>query len=208
MRVLATTLIIASACVGGVVFPAAPASAQTAYDKNLLKNPGAENGSPGASVPRWETDTGFEAVPYGSPGVPSEKQGASIEGGEQLFSTGPYSENFDACGSGLQYITISGRNKDIDNGKVRISIHGYLGTKSITDSATVAVQFRDKNNHQVGSRQLTLGPVSTKGKLLEDSAARKVPEGTRILRVQLLGNVAEQTCDAFFDNLSVVLELR
>ncbi len=208
MRILATAFLIAAACSTAAVLAAAPASAATAYGENLLKNPGAESGSPGAVVPRWETDTDFKVVPYGSTGVPSKKQGKAIDGGEQLFSTGPYSVNFDACGSGLQFITITRRNKDIDSGKVKITLSGYLGTKSISDSATVTVQFRDGNNHQIGSRQLTIGPVSTAGKLLEDSASRKVPAGTRILRVQLLGNTVEQTCDAFFDNLSVVLELR
>jgi hypothetical protein len=208
MRDLATTLLIASACIGAAVFAAAPASAQTAYEKNLLRNPGAESGDPGAVVPRWDTDTDFTVIPYGSSGAPSKKQSKSIDGGKQLFSTGPYSMNFDACGTGIQYIKIKQRDKDIDNGKVKITLSGFLGTKSISDSATVTVQFRDGNNHQVGSKLLTIGPVSTAGTLLEDFASRKVPTGTRILRVQLLGNPVEQTCDAFFDNLSVVLELR
>jgi hypothetical protein len=208
MRLLATTSLIASACIGAAALAAAPASAATEYGKNLLKNPGAESGDPGPSVPRWETDTDFKVVPYGSSGVPSKKDSKSIDGGKQLFSTGPYSPNFDACGTGIQYIKIKQRDKDIDGGKVKITLRGYLGTKSISDSATVAIQFRDGNNHQVGSKQLTIGPVSTAGKLLEDFASRKVPVGTRILRVQLLGNPVEQTCDAFFDNLSVMLELR
>ncbi len=208
MRLLANTLLIAAACSGAAALAATPASAATAYGENLLKNPGAESGDPGTVVPRWETDTDFTVVPYGSPGVPSRKQAKSIDGGEQLFSTGPYSMNFDACGLGLQFIRIKQRDKDIDSGKVRVTLQGYLGTKSISDQATVTIQFRDGNNHQVGSKQLTIGPVSTAGKLLEDTASRTVPDGTRILRVQLLGNPVEQTCDAFFDNLSVVLELR
>jgi hypothetical protein len=208
MRLLATTLLIAAACSLTAALPAGPASAATAYGENLLKNPGAESGAPGALVPRWETDTDFTVVPYGSPGVPSLKQGKSIDGGRQLFSTGPYSMDFDACGLGIQFIKIKQRDKDIDSGKVRVTLQGYLGTKSISDQATVTIQFRDGNNHQVGSKQLTIGPVSTAGKLLEDTASRTVPDGTRILRVQLLGNPVEQTCDAFFDNLSVVLELR
>ena len=208
MRLLATTMLIAAACSTSAVLATAPASAATAYGENLLKNPGAESGDPGASVPRWETDTDFTVVSYGARGVPSTKQGKAIDGGAQLFSTGPYSMNFDACGSGLQYIKIKQRNKDIDGGRVRVTLQGFLGTKATSDTATVTVQFRDANNHQVGSKQLTIGPVSTAGKLLEDTASRTVPEGTRILRVQLLGNTVEQTCDAFFDNLSVVLELR
>ena len=207
MRLLATTLLIAAAC-GAAALVATPASAATAYGENLLKNPGAESGDPGALVPRWETDTDFTVVPYGSPGVPSKKQAKAIAGGQQLFSTGPYSEAFDACGLGMQFIRIRQRDQDIDSGKVRVTLQGYLGTKLVSDTATVTIQFRDGNNHQVGSKQLTIGPVSTAGKLVEDAAARTVPVGTRILRVQLLGNPVEQRCDAFFDNLSVVLDLR
>jgi hypothetical protein len=184
----------------------AAAAGPTPYDKNLVKNPGAEAGGPGANVPSWETDTDFAAVAYGSAGAPTKKQGKDIDGGKQLFSTGPYSVNFDACGSATQFITIEKRDRDIDTGKVRVTLEAYLGTKTKADSATVTLQFRDGNNHQIGSKQLTLGPVGTKLKLVLDSASSIVPAKTREFRVQLLGDPVEQTCDAFFDNVSVIIE--
>jgi hypothetical protein len=135
--------------------------------------------------------------------MPTKAHGNSFGGGTRLFSTGDYSVALDACGSALQSIAIKGRGGAIDSGDVRVTLKGRLGTENPMATATVSLQFRDADNHQVGSRQLKLGPVSTDRTLVSRTASRVAPRGTRILVVRLQGSTTEPTCSALFDNLVV-----
>ena len=189
-----------------LVAPApADAAGTTALGTNLVKNGSAENGSPGTSVPGgWDIGGNFSVVSYGDPGVPSKSQ--SHSGGAQLFSSGAYDTTFDECGSATQFIHINGRGSAIDGGHIRVTLKARIGTQSQgTETATVTLQFRDANNEQVTSQQPTLGPLSTTRTLSSRSVSQKVPRRTREFRVQLLGSQTDPVCNAFFDNLSVVI---
>ncbi len=181
-----------------------PAAAATPLGKNLVKNPGAEAGATGTSVPDWEIEPDFSVVPYGEPGVPSEKQGKRVDGESQLFSTGEYILNFDTCGSARQSIKLKKISDDIDSGSVRVTVSAAMGTEEKSATAFVILQFRDSNNHQVGSN-LSLS-ASTSGKMVKKSKSKTVPAGTRAINVLLQGDLLNQTCDGFFDNVSVILE--
>ncbi len=182
----------------------APATAATPFGKNLVKNPGAEAGGTGTNVPDWEIDPDFSVGAYGGTGLPSKKQGKNVDGGKQLFSTGPYIVNFDTCGSARQPIKLKKISGDIDSGSVSVTVSAAMGTKTKDDKASVILQFRDGNNHQVGSN-LVLN-ASTKSKMVIKSKSKVVPRKTRAINVLLQGSVLNATCDAFFDNVSVVLD--
>jgi len=179
----------------------APAAAATPLGTNLVKNPGAQSGSLGSAT-SWDTDLAFSSRKYGDPGMPSKAHGNSFGGGTRLFSTGPYDENFDGCGSATQFINITGRGGAIDNGNLKVTLKARLGTLSTQSSAQVTLQFRDSNNHQVGN-QVKVGPVSTNKTLVSRSASRRIPDGARTFRVQILGNPSDQTCDAVIDLVNV-----
>jgi hypothetical protein len=192
--VLAATALLATGPVS--------AGTPTPYNANLVRNPGAQAGIPGTSVPRWEEDDGFEVIRYGDPGAPSKAHGDSFTGGTQLFSTGEYDTTFDLCPDALQFITISGRNRAIDAGNVRLRLKARLGTADPSHVASVTLQFRDGNNHAIGSL-MTLGPVSTSNTLVARSRSRIVPRKARILRVQLQGGLEAPDCKAYFDKIDV-----
>jgi hypothetical protein len=196
---LSAALALAVAALG-----AAPASAATPFGKNLVKNSGAESGSPGIDVPNWEIDPDFSVGAYGGLDMPSKKQGKAVDGEKQLFATGPYVVNFDTCGGARQAIKLKGITSQIDSGGVSITLSAAMGTKTKEDTAFVIVQFRDSNNHQVGSN-LSIN-ASTKAKMVEKLKKATVPKKTRAINVLLQGDLLEGTCDAFFDNVSVVLD--
>lgn len=196
----AALAIVATAMSSG----SAAAAAATPFGENLVKNPGAEAGGVGTNVPNWEISPDFAVGAYGGAGMPSKKQGNAIGGEKQLFSTGPYVVNFDTCGSALQFIKLKNVSGPIDSGNVRVTVSGFLGTKTKADTAYVSLQFRDGNNEQIGAN-LDIS-ASTKGKMSSKTKSKAVPKGTRILRVQLQGDLLAQTCDAFFDNVSVILD--
>jgi hypothetical protein len=181
-----------------------PAAAATPFGKNLVRNPGAEAGGTGTNVPDWEIDPDFSVGAYGGAGMPSKKQGKNVGGEKQLFSTGPYIINFDTCGSARQAIKLKKISGDIDSGSVSVTVSAAMGTKTKDDTASVILQFRDGNNHQVGSNLVI--NASTTSKMVEKSKSKVVPRRTRAINVLLQGSVLNATCDAFFDNVSVVLD--
>lgn len=194
--------------VAGIVLASGSAFAAgaTPFGKNLVKNPGAEAGGTGTNVPNWEIDTGFSVEAYGTPGLPSKKQGKNIDGDKQLFSTGPYDFTFDTCPGARQSIKLKGIFDAIDAGNVQLTLSAALGTENKSDTAIVIVQFRDGNNHQVGPN-LEIS-ASTAAKMTEKTRSNVVPKKTRAVNVLLQGDVIAQTCNAFFDNVSVVLQER
>ena len=203
-RVLLVTAVAAATSL--VAVGPASAAAATPYGKNLVRNGGAEKGSPGTTVPGWEVDGFFSVVRYGSLGAPTKSYGSAIRGGRQLFSSGPYDETLDTCGSATQFIRIRGRNGAIDHGHVKVRLKARLGTAAPGDtSASVTLQFRDGDNEQVVSNQLVLGPISTDQTLPVMSKARKLPPTTRRLRVQLVGDPTFGLCNGLFDKVTVVL---
>ena len=206
-RVRAIGLTVAMAATALVSSGPAAAVGTTPYGHNLVRNGGAENGSPGTTIPGgWEFDGNFAVVSYGDGGVPPVSQSHAFGGGRQLFATGSYDGTTDTCGSATQFIHIQGRGGAIDTGHVRVALKARLGTELHgTDTATVTLQFRDGNNEQVTQSQLKLGPVSTTETMSAGSASRTVPRKTREFRVQLLGSQTDPVCDAFFDKVSVVI---
>lgn len=183
----------------GIGFASGPAAAgSTPLGKNLVKNPGAESGGTGTNVPNWEISPDFSVGAYGDPGLPSTKQSKAVDGGSQLFSTGAYVFNFDTCGSALQTIKLKG----VDG--AGLTLKAAMGTETKADTAYVSLQFRDGNNHQIGPNvELS---ASTKAKMVQKTKTATVPNGARSIRLLLQGDLIAQTCDAFFDNVSVVLD--
>src|SRR4051812_10082267 len=90
---LAVVLGVIVAC---TALAAAPASAvtPTPFDKNLLRNRGAEegagtNGYSQVDIPRWRSENNtFTVVRYGAPGFPTRAEAQRIHGGRKFFSCG------------------------------------------------------------------------------------------------------------------------
>lgn len=196
----------AGALLGGVT----TAATKTPFDKNLVKNPGAEDGA-GTSgntpveIPNWSVYGAFTVVRYGAAGFPAKSESTRIGGGRKFFSCGPNSSG----GHLVQTIHLRGLQTLIDSGHVKIILKGRLASYGAQqDSATLSVHFY---NDASGTGFLYAPAVTASDDLfISESASRIVPPGTTFLQVELYGlraNNGGTYCDAYFDNISVVLKL-
>ena len=193
-------------------FAASPVSAaSTPYGTNLVKNPGAQDGSASSSgnsavsIPRWDTFLNFTVVRYGTSGFPSTSKGNAINGGSKFFSAGKYDSAFGQCGQAEQVINLSGRSSLIDSGRIRVTFSGKVAASGDA-VAHFDLLFRDASNHSVGSNgiQKTVQGTGTTFKSL--SYSRTLPDGTRKLRVKLWADgVDSGYCKAYFDNIRVTI---
>jgi hypothetical protein len=205
--VLAMTLAAVS-----LPFAAAPASAATPYNVNLVRNPGAEEGPGGngyttVPVPGWTADQNFTVVRYGSPEFPTKAESSRIAGGKKFFSCGPDTDYIYA----RQVIGIRGRGARIDAGRVRarvqVRLAGYLGGPDAGDMTVVHLRA---DGEEIGNRAY-VGMIDhgTSGRFLQKRKNYVLPVGTRALRIELYGvrgNDGGSYCDVYFDKISVVLE--
>lgn len=187
------------------------AMAATPYGSNLVKNAGAQDGSASSSgngvvdIPRWSTFANMTVVKYGTTGFPSKSKGNAINGGTKFFSAGKFDPGLGQCGQAEQVITLSGRNSLIDSGKIKVSFSGKVAASGPA-VAHLDLYFRDANNHGVGTNGIQK-KVSGSGMTFKSiSASRKLPKGTRQLRVKLWADgVDSGYCKAFFDNIKVTI---
>jgi hypothetical protein len=207
-RVLVLTGILAAA----LFVTASPlmASASTPYGTNLVKNGGAQDG-----LGFWETfpPDDFQTHEYGPGGLGFPSQGAAqaIQGGTEFFYAGPYDTGYGTCGSAQQQWRLKGIGPAIDSGHVKITLKGYAGTNGAADlNAHLDLYFRDSENHSVSSNGITKTVSSTNEQYQRISASTTLPKKTRILRVNLWADgdatVSSGDCQAFWDNVSVVLK--
>jgi Ca2+-binding RTX toxin-like protein len=200
-RTLARAIAIGSL---GALFAAAPAWSAT----NLLQNPGAEAGSPGTTIPSWNTGgSGFDVVAYGAPSFPDTSVSAAIGGGSNFFSGGAT-----AVAHADQSIDVSASAAAIDAGTQAIDLSGYLGGfDGQEDNMVVTVSWLDQNGASIDASPLQIGPVTSSDRggqttLLFRSTSGTVPSGTRTLLVtQTATRLAGSDNDGYSDNLSVSL---
>lgn len=183
---------------------------------NLVKNPGAEEGTGAVNStttfppPQFSTVGSFTAVRYGTPNFPSALVGSSIGGGVNFFAGGPT----DQTSSGEQLIDIPGAAAEIDAGEVSVELRGHLGgLASDGDNAKVTATFEDASSDTTFGT-LQIGPVTTADRgnppqttLLPRSAKADVPVGTRRIRfIVTATHVNGPYNDGYADNVSLALD--
>jgi len=198
----------------GLLLAATPACAitPTPFGVNLVKNPGAEAGTASSDghatvfVPHWETFAGSTVVKYGQSGFPTHVEGNRIHGGHQFFSSGDYDNGLGTCGDFRQSIVLKGIGSAVDNGHVKVTFKARVGTDGDADVAHADLYFRDSNNHTVGFNGITRTKTVTSNALDLVKGSHVLPKHTRQLNVHLWAdNVSADYCNAYFDNISVVI---
>lgn len=201
---------LVTALLASALFFASPvAAASTPYNTNLVKNPGAENG-----VSHWETfpPNDFQTHKYGKPGFgfPSKATSNQIGGGTSFFYAGPYDTVYGTCGDAAETFNLTGIGSAVDTGHVKVRLRGYAGTNGAAGiHAHLDLYFRNAANHGVSSNGITKTASSTSEHYKHFDVTKLLPKHTRILRIHMWadGNatITSGDCQAFWDNLSVVL---
>jgi hypothetical protein len=182
------------------------AGAATPYGTNLVKNPGAENG-----LTKWSGFNDPSTRKYGAGGLgyPSKQQRDRIGGGTRMFTAGAFVPAFSACGELEQTIRLNGISGSIDSGKVKVRLKGWMATSGAADlTANVLLLFRDGQNHSVSVNGIGGSATTTNEVYRSIDKSRKLPKGTRILRLKLFvsGSAMENgACEVAWDKLSVVI---
>jgi hypothetical protein len=205
-------LVLTGVLVAALTVAASPlaASASTPYGTNLVKNGGAQDG-----LIAWETfpPDDFQTHAYGPSGIGFPSQGAAqgIQGGTEFFYAGPYDTAYGTCGDAQQQWQLKGLGSAIDSGQVKVNLKGYAGTNgSPLITAHVDLYFRDSQNHSVARDGITRSVSGTNEAYAQTKGGAVLPAKTRILRLHLWADgdatVSSGDCQAFWDNLSVVLK--
>jgi hypothetical protein len=184
--------------------------AQVALDRQLLVNPGAEDG-PAATADNlivapvgWDTrGTNFTVEADGPNNGIDDLEKARVHGGRAYFSGGPNN----ALSLAVQDVDVSPVAADVDSGHLLAILGAQMtGYGHQDDSATTTLTFLNVQGQPLGAG-VTLGPQSGNGgtwRFLRGVGV--VPSGTRILRVTLTARRLEGAYnDANWDNLSLVL---
>lgn len=203
VRRLALTGLLAALVVA--VLPGT-AGAATPYGTNLVKNPGAENG-----LTNWDGFNDPSTRKYGSGGLgyPSKQQRDRIGGGKRMFTAGAFVPAFSACGELEQVIRLKDIGGAIDSGKVKVRLKGWMATSGAADlTANVLLLFRDGQNHNVSFNGIGGSATTTNEVYRSIDKSRKLPNGTRILRLKLFvsgAGMENGACEVAWDKLSVVI---
>lgn len=208
-------LAVAVATIGALLV-ASPLSARpgTVPAGNLVKNPGAEEGSgspdstQSPAVPSWTTTPSFTAVKYGTSGFPTVAISAQVGGGQNVFVGGPNN----ARSTATQTIDVASAAAEIDAGQVQAQLSALIGGfDTQEDNATVEAFFLNAAGGQLGS--VKIGPVTAadragKTALLPRAATSLVPAGTRSTRVVMTAaRTAGSYNDGYLDNVDLELKL-
>jgi hypothetical protein len=196
-----------SLMVGLLLAASVPAAAAgTAFNSNLVKNPGAENGTA-----HWDTfpPGDFKSRPYGPPGggYPSKQTGNSISGGTDFFDGNGYNSAYpDDCGDAHQTILLQGIGGPIDNGHVQVVLSGYAGTGASNAHAHIDVQFFNAQHHTDNISVWGIKKQASNGNAKYEflKGSHVLPKHTRQLDVHL-SITGPNGCQAFWDKISVVL---
>ena len=180
-------------------------SAATPFKKNLVVNPGAEEGEGSNNgsvvvIPGWEVVGNFTAVKYGISGFPPLKESTRIGGGDHFFAGGPEDHQSRA----IQVIDIADQTDLIDNAKLKVVVRAeQAGWLSGEDTGQVIVSFLDEDGKVLGEVR---GPkvAGTDAKFQQVIRHKFIPPKTRKIRVILLAVRGTGTyLDAYFDNIDV-----
>jgi hypothetical protein len=206
--------LLLAAVVAGLAVPSgAGAATNTPYDRNLLKNAGAESGPGGNGyqdrpIPRWTKHVPpFAVARYGSAGFPTTSESDRIHGGAKFFTCGPFSGYPNDTQAFLdQDMDLVGRNAAIDSGHVVAIVKGWVATFSDDDFGEIEAIFRRTSGEEVGARATTPVTQGTNGRFRFVSAATVVPKFTRHIQVGIRGFREQGAyCDFYADNVSLVL---
>jgi hypothetical protein len=210
--IVAATLTVVAGL--AMVPDATMAASPTPFNVNLVRNPNAENGAATngyrtVPIPNWNIElAGFTVVRYGASGFPTKAESARIGGGKKFFACGNAVEGSVA----KQRIPMVGRQTLIDNGHIRANLKARIASyDSQQDYGSVFLQALDAQGTELKS--IVAGPVEASDDLfILKQTSMLLPAGTVSLRVSMIG-VRDDShgplsyCDAYFDNLSVVLKL-
>jgi hypothetical protein len=194
----------------------ASAATRTPWNRNLVKNPGAEAGyaSPDGyatvSIPKWSPYYGFTVVRYGELDFPTVAESQRIGGGSQFFAAGVADPDTGDCGFSQQWIQIKGRNAAIDAGRVRITVSGYVASYGVqVDPAIISAVMATAKDPMAGFAALETDPVwGTNSIFRKVQKSMILPAGTRWIKFGLTGYGHEGGyCDAYFDKISLKLRL-
>jgi len=205
LRLLGLTGLLAAAAM--VALPPLGVAAATPFGSNLVKNGGAESGLSG-----WDTAYNAQTHAYGKSGFgfPSKATATKIGGSAHFFYAGLYDTVQSNCGDFQQQWTLKGIGSLVDSGHVKVRLRGYAGTNAAADlNAHLDLNFRDSANHQVASNGITKTASGTNEAYVKFDVTKTLSKHTRILRIHLWADgdatITSGDCQAFWDNLSVVL---
>lgn len=174
---------------------------------NLIRNGGAEEGPSGTigeevrPIPGWTATAGFTSTRYGYIYPDAESQ--LIGGGRNFFFCGLNIGQSEAT----QTIDVSCLSNLIDAKKISVKLSGNMGGRGTEgDYGTVTATFYDATG-TVALGTCIIGPqAASNGHLKPWTKSAAVPTGTRKMQVKIKGiRTNGNNCDAFFDNLSLVL---
>jgi hypothetical protein len=214
-RVSIAVAIATFALVAAPSLVAQPAFAATS--PNLVKNPGAEQGTgsnDGSVVPvkNWIETNGasFTQVQYGATGgFPTSASPGPADRGHTFFAGGPNDDNTNIVAS--QTVSLKAYRTAIANGGVRFSLSAYLGGSGTDpDQALIEVDFKNAAGFLIGqSTTLPAVTASDRGNvtgLLKRSATGKVPKAARSIYVQLIFDRLQGTYNnGYIDNVAITL---
>jgi uncharacterized protein (TIGR03437 family) len=195
-----------------------PASAQI-YNTNLIVNGGAEAGPAATSttaaqitnVPSWTISGSFSVGTYGGDGFLESGDYGPATRGKQMFWGGPGNKRSTA----VQTVDLSAAAADIDAGKVKYYLSGYLGwLYGATDNIyliSLKLELQDASGTDLVTATAA-GPTSADlnvaAGLLPRTASGGVPANTRKAKVTIdlyLPNSGNATNYYAADNISLVL---
>ena len=170
----AGAVVLACLALGGT---AVEVAAATPLGDNISVDSGAEAARAGTggkvAIPGWKTSSLMTAVRYGAPGFPTRAQARKVQGESNVFYCGGATEESTA----RQKISISGRNSQIDAGKLALDLSVRIGsTTNDGDSGIMIIRFLNGAGGLIGTFQ-TDTVVTNSGLLPRIKASGGVPPG-------------------------------
>jgi len=197
--------LILSVAIG--VIAASLAGGQTTFGRNLISNPGAEDGDvslpqytgPVPAIPGWTRAGKTDVVPYGrfmdlSHPAPMNHRNNYFVGGWS-----------NASSTLSQEIDLSAGAATIDGGGVTFEASAYLGDDfAKPDSAAMTVSFYDAGGR--GLRTVTLGPIAVDGLMFQRRIGAVPKLARKVLVAVEFTRLAGADNDGAADDLSLVLK--
>lgn len=179
------------------------AGSMPALGKNLIVNPGAEQGPnatlPNATlyVPGWSTSSISGSVaPYGGSQFPTPQTPGPADRGTNVFCG--WRDTADL----YQIVDVSSAATAIDAAQVTFVVSGWLGGPNTPDSATLTYKFFDWTGKQLApTAQLGPATITTAYSLVELQKSGPLPTGTR----KVVIDVAFPSSDSIADDIGFAL---
>jgi len=165
-------------------------------NQNLIQNPGAEDGPAAnnftdpqvASIKNWTTTGGFSVAAYGGGDFLRTGDYIPVDHGSKFFYGGPGNQRSTA----VQTIDLSGAATDIDAGRIKFYLSGYLGFISGSYDEihliSLKAEFQDASGKPVLTSTAT-GPsaadIAIYGGLLPRSAQGFLPANVRKAKITI-----------------------